>query len=177
MTPLGLSIGEDMDASLAAAATDALETVYPVAVSRLPAIDPVAAAYEPKRNQFNAPLVLKQFLTSNPNPVPLILAVIPQDIFIPMLTFVFGQAQLKGRAAIVSVARLRQEFYGLPPDPPLLIERLRKEVVHEVGHLWGLMHCDSPACAMRLSTNVWNLDRKGERLCSGCSAILLENVS
>jgi archaemetzincin len=93
-----------------------------------------------------------------------------------MLTFVYGQAQLGGRAAIVSLARLRQEYYRLPANPALLQARARKEAVHETGHLFGLVHCEADACAMRLSTTVRQIDLKSELLCAACAERAWENA-
>jgi len=93
---------------------------------------------------------------------------------VPMLTFVFGQAQLGGRVAIVSLARLRQEFYGLPADPILVRERAVKEALHEMGHAFGLVHCVDPLCAMSLSTQVEQVDAKLPDVCPSCRTLLRE---
>jgi hypothetical protein len=71
-----------------------------------------------------------------------LLAVTERDLFIPVLTFVFGHAQLGGRVAVISLARLRQEFYGLPRIASLFFSSaLLKEALHEAGHTFGLVHC------------------------------------
>ncbi len=72
------------------------------------------------------------------------LALTGRDLFVPVLTFVFGQAQLGGRVAVVSLARLRQEFYGMAPNGEILMERAVKEALHETGHTFGLVHCRGP---------------------------------
>jgi len=90
------------------------------------------------------------------------------DLFIPVLTFVFGEAQLGGRAAVVSTFRLRSEAYGLPPDPELLLARLTREVLHELGHTYGLVHCTDSACVMASTTYVEQIDLKGPSFCTGC---------
>ena len=77
-------------------------------------------------------------------------------------------------AAIVSLARLRQEFYGLPPNAELLAARARKEVLHELGHTFGLVHCPEVDCTMSLSTNVRQLDLKGSGYCTDCRALIAE---
>ena len=99
------------------------------------------------------------------------------DLFIPMLTFVFGQAQVGGRCALVSSARLRQEFYGLEPNASLLTARMVREVVHEVGHTHGLLHCSNPECPMSLSNTIMQVDRKGEDLCQSCWTILEATIA
>ena len=73
------------------------------------------------------------------------------DLYIPVLTFVFGEAQLADGGAVVSAHRLHQEFYGMPTDPELLHERLLKESLHELGHTYGLRHCPDYTCVMSSS--------------------------
>ena len=97
-----------------------------------------------------------------------ILGVTPFDLYIPILTFVFGEAQLKGQGAVVSMHRLHQEFYGLPADPTLLRERLLKEAVHELGHTLALHHCEDYQCVMSPSHGVEWIDLKSSHFCSAC---------
>src|SRR5437016_3315020 len=99
-----------------------------------------AFAHDPRRNQFHSTAILQalQPLANGRR----ILAVTSLDLFVPVLTFVFGEAQLAGNCAVVSLHRLREAVYGLPPNPTLLAERLLKEAVHELGHTFGLRHCD-----------------------------------
>ena len=103
-----------------------------------------------------------------------VLGITAVDLYIPILTFVFGEAQMGGPCAVVSFHRLTQEFYGLPPDPDLLVERLIKESVHEVGHTFDLTHCDDYSCAMAPSHAVEWIDLKDPTLCSSCRARALE---
>jgi|SRR6516162_348669 archaemetzincin len=97
-----------------------------------------------------------------------LLGVAAVDLYIPILTFVFGEAQLGGQCAVVSTYRLRQEFYGLPRDKELLRRRLAKEAVHELGHTLNLTHCDDYRCAMAPSHAVEWIDQKESSLCSSC---------
>lgn len=97
-----------------------------------------------------------------------ILGVALFDLYIPILTFVFGEAQLNGACAVVSAHRLHQEFYGLPSDPALLRERLLKESVHELGHTLALSHCEDYRCVMSPSHGVEWIDLKTSHFCSAC---------
>ena len=97
-----------------------------------------------------------------------LLGVTALDLYIPILTFVFGEAQMNGGCAVVSSYRLRQEFYGLPGDPELVADRLLKECVHELGHTLGLTHCEDYTCAMAPSHSVEWIDLKGIGLCAEC---------
>jgi predicted Zn-dependent protease len=105
-----------------------------------------------------------------------VLGVTGVDLYIPILTFVFGEAQMGGPCAIVSFHRLMQEFYGLDADPSLLAARLIKEAVHEVGHTLDLTHCDDYTCAMAPSHAVEWIDLKESTLCQNCQERALAAV-
>jgi archaemetzincin len=99
------------------------------------------------------------------------------DLYIPILTFVFGEAQLQGNCAVESSFRLRQEFYGLPPDSALFRDRLLKESIHELGHTFELSHCDDYQCVMSPSHGVEWIDLKTSRLCKACRAVSLGHTA
>jgi archaemetzincin len=101
-----------------------------------------------------------------------LLAVTEQDLFLPMFTFIYGQAQLGGKVGIVSLARLRQEFYGLAGDSELLRERACKEALHERGHAFGLVHCRDENCVMSASTDIQRVDGKRGEFCNSCRILL-----
>jgi archaemetzincin len=134
-------------------------------------IDP-EFAFDRKRNQYNSTLLLKRIVERKPPAPDRILGLIAADLYIPMLSFVFGQAQVGGPGAIVSTARLRQEFYRLPPDAQVLADRLRKEVLHELGHTLRLVHCPDPKCVMSLATSVRHVDEKLPRYCESCRVLV-----
>ena len=94
------------------------------------------------------------------------------DLYVPVLTFVFGEAQVGGKAAVVSSYRLRDELYGLPKNPERLKERLEKEAIHELGHTFDLIHCREPECVMYSYTYAEEIDFKSKNFCSTCSALL-----
>lgn len=94
------------------------------------------------------------------------------DLFIPILTYIFGQAFLNGRSGIASIYRLSNERYGIKHDEKVFIDRIRKEVIHELGHMFGLIHCRNAACVMRSSTYVEDIDQKSAELCTQCSSQL-----
>lgn len=129
-------------------------------------VDP-AFAYHAERNQFHSTALVEQLGRLGAG--SRLLGVAAVDLYVPILTFVFGEAQLGGANAVISAHRLSQEFYGLAPDLPLMRNRLAKEAVHEVGHTYGLTHCDDYSCAMAASHSVEWLDLKSGRLCDACA--------
>ncbi len=100
------------------------------------------------------------------------LIIVMHDIFIPIFTFVFGLAKLNGNTAVISTHHLRNRYYGLPENENLLMERIIKEAVHEIGHLFGLRHCIQYNCVMVNSTSAEEIDIKNADFCPSCSTIL-----
>ena len=133
------------------------------------ALDP-AFAHHPERNQHHSTLLLHRIVERPAYGI--ILGVTEVDLYIPILTFVFGEAETKGRGAIVSYHRLHDEFYGLAANPGLLHERLIKEAIHEVGHVLGLVHCHDYRCVMAASHAVERIDTKSESFCDVCRALI-----
>ena len=135
---------------------------------------PVAAGFEPdrpgevwdaRRGQYETGRILK-WLESRHAGAAKVLGLTDVDLFIPILTFVFGEAQLGGRAAVVSTARLSPGNGSR--GPRVLAERLRKEALHELGHAYGLVHCGSRGCVMGRSPGVAEIDLKGPSFCTDC---------
>ena len=120
------------------------------------------------RGQYKANEILKQvdFVFTKDNKKTL--GLFNVDLFIPILTFIYGQAYLGGRSAIASTHRLRNSRYGLKDDPILLKDRLLKEAIHELGHTFGLIHCHNPGCVMTSSTYVEEIDQKEAKFCRQC---------
>ncbi len=157
------------------------ETLVPILSERLDAdvvvrsvrLD-LMAAYDPARRQYRARRFLDQ-LASQPGDVVLGLTLL--DLFLPVFTFVFGEAMLSGRTAIVSAYRLAPEQYGLPADAALLAARLARESVHEIGHCLGLVHCNDGLCAMSASHDADMVDSKSDDYCARCRSMLRRPVA
>jgi archaemetzincin len=132
-------------------------------------IDP-REAFDPRRKQFHSTRLLAQLAALPAPPGTRTLGVADVDLFIPILTFVFGEAQLGGSCAVISAARLRQEFYGLPGDGVLFYERCAKEGMHELGHTLGLVHCPAFDCVMHYSNSIEDVDLKSASWCRDCAA-------
>jgi archaemetzincin len=127
-------------------------------------------AFHPERGQYHSSELLRIMHSYAAEGSYRILGITAVDLYIPILTFVFGEAQIGGPCALVSFHRLTQQFYGLPHDPDLLLERLVKESVHEVGHTFDLTHCDDYSCAMAPSHAVEWIDLKERALCATCQS-------
>lgn len=125
-------------------------------------------SYDPSRAQYNSTYILKGLLNINEIQNSKIIGITDVDLFIPILTFVFGEAQLDGHAAVVSTFRLQPEYYGLPADETLLYERLERETIHELGHTFGLRHCENFECVMTSSMTADDIDIKSANFCQSC---------
>lgn len=124
--------------------------------------------YDPGRRQYNGNKLLKEIDSLLLPDSMKTIGLFNVDLFIPILTFIYGQAVLGGNTGIASLYRLKNERYGMPPDKNILLERFKKEVIHELGHTFGLIHCNTPECVMRSSTYVEDIDLKEGRLCHNC---------
>ena len=127
-------------------------------------------AYKPGRQQYEGDALLAR-LRRVPFPgARRLVGLADADCYADGLNFIFGQATVGGREAFVALARLRQSFYGLSEDQALFRERVLKEVVHELGHTWGLAHCPDPKCVMHFSNRLEDTDVKGLEFCPHCQA-------
>ena len=130
-------------------------------------------AFDHSREQYNSSSLLAQMCERIPSSrAAKWISVVDVDLFVPVLTFVFGEAQLEGSMAVVSTKRLDAAFYGLPPSPEVLYNRIEKEIIHELGHTFGLYHCKQFECVMRSSTYAEELDLKLHTLCHECAALI-----
>jgi len=123
--------------------------------------------FDARRNQYNASMLLEQLRKTISAGALKILGIIDEDIFSKGLNYVFGQAVLGGCCGVVSLTRLRTGAEGLGEDE-LFFERIEKEVVHELGHTFGLRHCPDPDCVMFFSSNIEDTDRKSANFCPEC---------
>ncbi len=171
-----LPIGSN-DEEILIAIGSGINRTFGVGVHWLQDIGTPEYAFDPARKQYSSELILRSILRQASDGMFRILAVTDVDLFIPMLTFVYGQAQLRGKTSLISTARMRQEFYGLPPSRVLMLRRVVKESLHELGHTFGLTHCLVQTCPMSVATVISQLDAKGEELCSDCSFLLGHTLS
>jgi archaemetzincin len=141
-----------------------------------PHFDP-EQAFDGGRGQYNTRVLLARLREAAPPGASRVLGVTAVDLFVPVLTYVFGEAELDGPSAVVSAFRLDNELYGLPADPELLFARLVKEAVHELGHTYALLHCRRSSCVMNSSTYVEGIDLKSDRFCDSCLRALRRRLA
>lgn len=125
----------------------------------------IELAFDNQRNQWNSPKLLDAFydrLKPNEN------RIIDFDAYSNGLNFVLGEAFPKGRLGAVHLARIKEEFYGLRSNKKLFYQRMIKECVHELGHIFGFNHCSNLECVMHFSNSLSDTDIKGKSFCSKC---------
>ena len=127
-------------------------------------------AFDKKRRQYKSPEILSevQGYAVRMKGLDRVLGVMDADIFVHELNFVFGQATCPGKAALISLHRLRPKFYGESPKMELFLERALKEAVHELGHTLGLTHCSRSFCVMYFSNSISDTDVKQSLFCNDC---------
>lgn len=127
-------------------------------------------AFDKARRQYRSDMILGlvAIYAEEAQNLNRVLGVVDVDIYVPGLNFVFGEAECPGKAAIISLWRLRPEFYGASSNFELFVERGVKEAVHELGHTFGLTHCKNPFCVMFFSNSIFETDRKRGIFCNAC---------
>jgi archaemetzincin len=130
--------------------------------------------YNIQRRQFYSTKIIETVKNSDLVPVGFVLIITDMDLFVPVLTHIYGEAELEGRFSIVSVCRLHEEFYTSESNYTLLLERSYKEIIHELGHNIGLKHCKDWRCVMHSSSGIEEVDIKGSIFCDECH-ILVKN--
>jgi archaemetzincin len=137
-----------------------------------------AYALDAARQQYNSNLILRKLIDTAAPDALKVLGVTHVDLFNPIFSYVFGEAQFKGKGAIISSYRLRgnpssASKIGCPP----LISRLEKEAIHELGHTFGLKHCADPDCVMQYSVGLECADRKFSFFCPACRELMIWHLS
>ena len=118
---------------------------------------------DPQRGQHRADAFLDAMSDDQGHRV---LGVTGVDIYAEPYQFVFGQARIQGRPAIISFARLGSA------DHATFRARIAKEAIHELGHTLGLHHCENRGCVMSFSNSVDEVDRKTSSFCRRCQATI-----
>ncbi len=163
-------IGE-MDAGLVRETCKYAERVLGLATATAPILSDLDFAIDPTRNQYHSTLILDRLASRAPDYYLKVLAITDVDLFIPILTYVYGEAQLGGRAAVVSTCRLQEGM-----DGETFFRRMAKEAVHELGHTFTLRHCPDQSCIMHYCRSIHDVDKKEDRLCRYCQILLHDEM-
>jgi len=166
-----LPIG-DIDSDLKQYLKLTVENAFHCAAELMPTMkEELDFAYDAGRNQYFSTAILKKIFSRKPKEKRL-LGIADVDLFVPRLNFVFGEAHMTRGVCVISLTRLRQEYYGLEQDKELFIARAAKEAVHELGHTYSLGHCRDYKCVMFFSNSLSDTDRKSTQFCSRCKNFL-----
>ena len=151
-----------------------LNQTFGCPVEVIPEAIKLEQAYDSKREQHLASKLLARLKKSGAAKDEKSLGIVDIDLYAPGLNFIFGQADIISGVAIISLCRLRQEYYGSPSDEALFLDRAIKEAVHELGHTFGLEHCKNARCVMHFSNSLSDTDWKQAAFCSQCRPKLLK---
>ncbi len=141
-------------------------------VDILPPLEHPDYAHNKMRRQYDAGAILKALESEPFHDYTKVIGVIDVDIFVPILTYVFGEARQGGKYALVSVYRLKRNLDGSSSPMSLLLERAAKIALHELSHLFDLHHCMDTRCLMHFSGELDHLDKTPLYFCKYCSTYL-----
>jgi archaemetzincin len=164
----------DIDKNILAHLKEKLEQTFGCPIDIIPKADNLERAYDSKRRQYLASELLARLKKSGVAKGEKVLGIVDVDLYAPGLNFIFGQADITSGVALISLCRLRQEFYGLPSDNTLFLDRIAKEAVHELGHTFGLGHCKNVRCVMHFSNSLADTDLKQPVFCGKCRPKLIK---
>ena len=130
------------------------------------AVPVLTVAFNPSLKQYSGHRILAELPVLESGHV---LGVVDLDLYAPGLNFIFGLADYRTKRAVIALPRLRQSFYGSRDDRELFLSRAAKEAVHELGHLYGLDHCQDRRCVMAFSNSLADTDYKKQDFCPRCA--------
>lgn len=154
-----------------------ISAYFNVKTQILPALDLPEKAFDNRRFQYNAGIILNTLESMSLDDFEKVVGVLNQDLFVPIFEYTCGEARQGGKFALVSLYRLGKNHDGLFPSSSLLYERAAKVALHELGHLFNLVHCQAKKCLMHFSGGLDDLDEIPLYLCRYCAAYLKSSLS
>ncbi len=170
-----LPVGKVPEAALNAAA-DHIPRYYKRRAIILSPLKAPQYAFDERRRQYNAATIIRALEAMNFEAYVKVIAIVNVDLFIPIFTHVMGEAQEGGKFALVSMYRLMKGGREDRPSPSKILERLVKIVLHELGHLFEMVHCTDEKCLMHFSGNIQDIDRIMLSFCTYCEKYLEESM-
>ncbi len=142
---------------------------YPTVV--VPFNQDLSFAFDPDRKQYHSTVIMEKLSPRIPRHAEKAIAIVEVDLFIPILTHVYGEAQMGGKMCIVSTHRLKDVLTPLDRNR-IYAQRIVKEAIHELGHTFGLRHCPDKGCIMHYCRTLMDVDQKSDQLCRYCKVLL-----
>ena len=165
----------DIDSELFEPISIEINRIFSYKTEIIPLLQDVNFAFDPSRKQHHSTSILEKLAEIAPPQAIKVLGITEVDLFIPILTHVYGEAQLGGTACIISTHRLA-EGLSIAADKDTYCERVAKEAVHELGHTFKLRHCKDNACIMHYCRSIKDVDRKSEQFCRYCKTLLEDEM-
>lgn len=163
----------DFDGNLMKTVQSSIEQAFGIPAEIHLILEDIQFAWNPERRQYHSTAVLEKLSAGAPPWALKVVALVKTDLYIPILTFVYGEAQLKGRACIVSTFRLHQGLLPAKANSDFHA-RVTKETIHELGHTFNLRHCQDTSCIMHYCRTEADVDRKSDQLCRYCKVLLAD---
>lgn len=142
----------------------------------LPPLEQPEYAFDERRLQYNAGIIIEAMEAMQFGNHDKVIGVLNNDLFIPIFTHVFGEARQGGKCGLVSLFRLMKNSDGSTPPKSLVLERVAKVALHELGHLLDLLHCEHKKCLMHFSGGVDEVDNMSLELCEYCTIYLQDKL-
>ncbi len=167
--------GENLDPDIYESIGREIQSTFGFQAQIKSLIQNINFAFDPIRNQYHSTRILEKLSDQAPSHAVRVIAITNVDLFIPILTYVYGEAQLDGMACIVSTYRLKE---GLPLTKLSkgFEKRIVKEALHELGHTFNLRHCKDKSCIMHYCRSIKDVDRKSGQLCRYCKILLTDKL-
>lgn len=165
----------DFDDDILSAVEKMIQDIFGMSCRIEPLLDDIDFAWNVERRQFYSTAILAQLSDLAPPDAHKIIALTDKDLFIPILTHVYGEAQLGGTSCIVSTCRLADGISRVSQRVEYL-ERITKEAAHELGHTFDLRHCKDHQCLMHYCRSAHDVDTKTSRLCRYCQVLLNDHL-